>query len=144
MSIPSVKGVEIGLGFEATSLAGSQVHDEIFYDSPGDPLKKRFYRKTNRAGGLEGGLTNGEDLVFRVAVKPIATLMQPLETVDVRTKQAAKAMVERADICVVPAVAVIGEAVAALVLTDAFMHKFSSDNLVEIESNFRAFLEAEY
>jgi chorismate synthase len=144
MSIPSVKGVEIGLGFEAASLTGSQVHDEIFYDSLGDPLKKRFFRKTNRAGGLEGGITNGEDIVVRLAVKPIATLMQPLETVDVRTKQPAEAMVERADICVVPAVAVIGEAVAALVLADAFMHKFGSDNLVEIERNFRAFLEAEY
>jgi len=144
MSIPSVKGVEIGLGFEAASLAGSQVHDEIFYDSLGDSLKKCFYRKTNRAGGLEGGITNGEDVVARVAAKPIATLMQPLETVDVRTKQPAKAMVERADICVVPAVAVISEAVAALVLTDAFMHKFGSDNLKEIERNFRAFLEAEY
>lgn len=144
MSIQSVKGVEIGLGFEAASLAGSQVHDEIFYDSLGDPLKKRFFRKTNRAGGLEGGITNGEDIVARVAIKPIATLRQPLETVDVRTKQPAKAMVERSDICVVPAVAVISEAVAALVLTDAFMHKFGSDNLIEIERNFRAFLEAEY
>jgi chorismate synthase len=144
MSIQSARGVEIGLGFEAATRPGSQVQDEIYFDAKGDQAKKRFYRKTNHAGGIEGGITNGEDVVARVAVKPISTLMRPLDTVDVRTKAPAKAMVERADICVVPAVAVITEAVAASVFADAFLRKFGGDNLVEIERNYRSFLAAEY
>ncbi|MEW5795690.1 MAG: chorismate synthase [Candidatus Zixiibacteriota bacterium] len=144
MSIQSVKGVEIGLGFAASSRRGSTAHDEIFYDPNGDPARKRFFRKTNHAGGLEGGITNGEDVIARVAVKPISTLMQPLQTVDVVTKHPATAMVERTDVCVVPAAAVICEAVAAMVFGEAFLHKFGSDNLVEIERNYRSFLECEY
>jgi chorismate synthase len=144
MSIQSAKAVEIGLGIEAAGRHGSQVQDEIFFDSDGDPAKKRFYRLTNNAGGLEGGITNGEDVVARVAVKPISTLMRPLKTVDVRTKKPARAMMERSDVCVVPAVAVIAEAVAAMVFAEAFLKKFGSDNLTEIEKNYQTFLQEEY
>ena len=144
MSIPSVKGVEIGLGFAVASLPGSRVHDEIFYDPYGAPARKRFHRETNNAGGIEGGITNGEDVVLRLAVKPLSTLNKPLATVDVNTKQPAEAMVERADHCVVPSVAVISEAAAALVLADAFLEKFGSDNLREVETHYRAFLDAAY
>jgi chorismate synthase len=144
MAVPSVKGVEIGLGFAFGSKRGSEVHDEIFYDLHGDPAKKKFYRKTNHAGGLEGGITNGEDIVMRVAGKPISTLNQPLKTIDVKTKEPAEAIVERTDNCVIPALAVICENVAALVLADAFLEKFGADNLAEIERNHKAFLNAEY
>lgn len=144
MSIPSVKGVEIGKGFELAGCRGSEVHDRIFYTSDGDPARKCFYRKTNNAGGLEGGITNGEDIVVRAAAKPISTLNQPLETVDVKTKESAEAMVERTDHCVIPALGVICEAVAALVLVDAFLNKFGSDNMVEIEQNYRAYLKTPY
>ena len=144
MAIQSVKGVEIGLGFTAGAKRGSEVHDEIFYSPDGEPAKKRFYRRTNNAGGIEGGITNGEDIVIRVAGKPISTLNQPLKTVDVVTKEPAEAMVERTDNCVVPALAVICENVAALVLADAFLEKFGADNLAEIERNYQAFLNAEY
>jgi chorismate synthase len=144
MSIPSVKGVEIGLGFQSAGRSGSSVHDEISYDPRGDPAKKRFRRETNNAGGLEGGMTNGEDIVIRVACKPISTLVKPLKTVDVNSKEPGEAAVERADVCVVPAVAVISEAAAALVLADAFLRKFGSDNLREIERNYRGFLDEPY
>ena len=144
MSVHSVKGVEIGMGFGAAAALGSNVHDEIFYDKKGDPRKKNFFRKTNRAGGLEGGMTNGEDLVLRVASKPISTLNQPLKTVDVKSKKAEEAMVERTDNCVVPALGVVCEAVVALVLADAFMHRFGSDNMDQIRRNFQSWLASEY
>jgi len=144
MSIHSVKGVEIGLGFEAARKRGSLVHDEIYLEEDAQPAKKGFYRKTNNAGGIEGGITNGEDVVIRIAAKPISTLNQPLDSVDVVTKEQAKAMVERTDNCVVPALAVICEAVAALVLAEAFLDKFGRDNLTEIERNYEAFLAAKY
>lgn len=144
MAIHSVKGVEIGLGFQAAEMRGSEVHDEIFYNTDGDPVKKKFFRKTNNAGGIEGGITNGEDVIIRVAAKPISSLNRPLTTVDVKTKKPAEAMVERADNCVVPALAVICENVAALVLADAFLDKFGSDNLAETERNYRAFINADY
>lgn len=144
MAIQSVKGVEIGLGFEASGMRGAEVHDEILYDPGGEVAKKKFYRKTNNAGGLEGGVTNGEDIVIRVAGKPISTLNRPLKTVDVKTKEAAEAMVERADNCVVPALAVICENVAALVLAEAFLEKFGADNLAETERNYRSFLNTDY
>ena len=144
MSIQSVKGVEIGLGFEVASRPGSEAHDQIYYEPDSNPARKGFFRKTNRAGGIEGGVTNGEDVIARVAAKPISTLMQPLDTVDVISKQPAKAMVERSDVCVVPAIAVISEAVAALVLTDFFLKKFGSDNMTETERNYQAYLAAEY
>ena len=144
MAIHSVKGVEIGLGFRAAEMKGTEVHDEIFYNPDGDPVKKKFFRKTNNAGGIEGGITNGEDIIIRVAAKPISTLNRPLITVDVKTKKPAEAMVERSDSCVVPALAVICENVAALVLANAFLDKFGSDNLAETERNYQAFLNADY
>jgi len=144
MAIHSVKGVEIGLGFKASTMRGSRVHDQIFYDPYGDPAKKKFHRETNNAGGIEGGITNGEDIVIRVAGKPISTLNRPLKTVDVATKEAGEAIVERTDVCVVPPLAVIGEAVAALVLAGAFLEKFGADNLAETERNYQSFLAAEY
>ena len=141
MSIQSVKGVEVGLGFKAAAMRGSKVHDEIFYNKKGQPQKKNFFRKTNNAGGLEGGITNGEDIILRVASKPLSTLNQPLRTVDVKTKKQAVAMVERTDNCVVPALAVICEAMAAFIICDAFLEKFGCDNLREIESNYKSFLK---
>lgn len=144
MAVHSVKGVEIGLGFKAAEKRGSEVHDEIFYDPDGNPAKKKFYRKTNNAGGLEGGITNGEDIVIRIANKPISTLNQPLHSVDVVTKKEAEAMVERTDNCVVPALGVVCEAVAALVLADVFMGKFGSDNMLEIERNYQSYLDDDY
>lgn len=144
MSIQSVKGVEVGLGFGASALRGSEVHDEIHYDPNGDPRKKKFLRKTNRAGGLEGGMTNGETVVLHVGCKPISTLNQPLKTVDVRSKEAQEAMVERTDNCVVPALGVVGEAAAAFVLADCFLAKFGSDNLEELRRNFDSWLGWEY
>ncbi|MFQ5454361.1 MAG: chorismate synthase [Candidatus Zixiibacteriota bacterium] len=144
MSIPSVKGVEIGLGFKTAGMRGSAVHDEIFYDDDGNLTRKGYYRKTNNAGGIEGGISNGEDIIIRVAGKPISTLNKPLKTVEVHTKKPAEAMVERTDNCIIPALAVIGEAVAALALADVFMQKFSSDNITEIERNYNMYLNTPY
>jgi chorismate synthase len=144
MSVHSVKGVEIGQGFRSAELCGSQVHDQIYYAAGAHPTKKDFYRKTNNAGGLEAGITNGEDLILRVASKPISTLNQPLDSVDVKTKRPAKAMVERTDNCVVPALGVVCEAAVALVVADSFLAKFGSDNLEETERNYRAFLDTPY
>ncbi|MCK4859078.1 MAG: chorismate synthase, partial [Candidatus Omnitrophica bacterium] len=120
MSIPSVKGVEIGLGFKSSQCFGSEVQDEIYYNSE----QKRFYRKTNNAGGLEGGMTNGEPLVLRFALKPIPTLKKPLRSVDIISKKEAKAAVERADTCVVPAAGVVGETVIAFELAKVMQEKF--------------------
>lgn len=144
MSIHSVKGVEVGKGFLAAETRGSQFQDEIFYSAAGDKKKKGFHRTTNNAGGLEGGITNGEDIIVRVANKPISTLNRPLKTVNVETKKQAEAMVERTDNCVVPALAVVCEAVVALVLAEAFLEKFGSDNLAETERNYRKFLDTPY
>ncbi|MBD3256783.1 chorismate synthase [candidate division GN15 bacterium] len=144
MSIQSIKGVEIGDGFASAGRRGSQVHDQIYFEKDASAGSKGFTRRSNNAGGLEGGITNGEDLVIRSAVKPISTLNQPLHTVDVQSKEAAEAMVERTDNCVVPAVGVICEAMAALVLADAFMDKFGADNMKEIERNYQSFLDAQY
>ncbi len=124
MSIPSVKGVEIGLGFESARRTGSQVHDEIYYSNA-----EGFYRKTNNAGGIEGGVTNGCDIILRAAMKPISTLMKPLHSVNIETKGKVSASVERSDVCAVPAGAVIGEAVVALELADAFLEKFGGDSI---------------
>jgi chorismate synthase len=144
MSIPSVKGVEFGLGFEAAGLRGSEVHDEIYYDGQVNTPRKGYYRRGNNAGGIEGGVTNGEDLLMRVASKPVSTLRKPLSTVDIETHETVPAIVERADICVVPAVAVIAENVAAPVLAEAFLKKFGGDNMDEIKNNYEAFLKMSY
>lgn len=139
LSIPAVKGVEIGLGFEAARRTGSAVHDEI-EAAPGNTRMGHVRRKTNRAGGTEGGMTTGEELVIRVAMKPISTLMRPLGTVDVATGQTASAVAERSDVTAVPAMGVIAEAMAAFVLADALLEKFGGDSLGEVRRNLDAYL----
>jgi chorismate synthase len=142
MSIPAVKGVEIGLGFEAARRAGSAVHDPIDPgDDPGD-VRTAFRRRSNNAGGLEGGMTTGEPLVLRVAMKPISTLMTPLPTVDLRTGEPAAAQSERSDVTAVPAMGVIAEALMALVLADAMLEKFGGDSLGEMRRNVEGYLAA--
>lgn len=138
-SIPAVKGVEMGIGFEAARRTGAEVHDEI-EPAPGNPRTGNVRRRTNRAGGLEGGMTTGEPLVLRVAMKPIATLMRPLGTVDTRTGASADAAAERSDVTAVPAMGVIAEAMTALVLADAFAEKFGGDSLSEMRRNHDAYL----
>jgi len=135
MSIHAVKAVAIGAGFEASSLPGSEVHDEISYDRD----KSQFTRATNRAGGLEGGVTNGEELRVRGHLKPISTLRRALRSVDIDTKQEEKAAFERSDITVVPAAGVIGEAMVALTLAAAMREKFSGDSLGEMQRNFEGY-----
>ncbi|MBZ5527934.1 MAG: chorismate synthase [Acidobacteriia bacterium] len=135
MSIQAVKGVEIGAGVAGAASYGSAVQDEIRYD----PGARRFRRPTNRAGGLEGGITNGEDVVVRGHLKPISTLRTPLGTADVNSKEAVKAAYERSDICVVPAAGVVAEAMVALVLADAFLQKFGGDSLGETRRNFEGY-----
>ena len=144
MSIPAVKGVEIGLGFEAARRPGSAVHDPIEAapgDAAGDP-RAGFRRRGNNAGGLEGGMTTGEPLVLRVAMKPISTLMTPLPTVDLRTGAPAAAQSERSDVTAVPAMGVIAEALTALVLADAMLEKFGGDSLGEMRRNVTGYLAA--
>src|SRR3989344_2093063 len=133
MSIPSVKAVEIGEGITNSSKLGSEVHDEIFFSNG------KYHRKTNRAGGIEGGVTNGEDIICRVYHKPISTLGQPLNTVDILTKKPTKALIERSDICVVPRAGVISEAMLAYVLSQAFLEKFGRDSISEIKRNFEGY-----
>ena len=132
MSVQAVKAVEIGAGVAAAGSYGSEVQDEIFYEK----AARRFRRSTNRAGGLEGGITNGEDVVIRGYLKPISTLRQALQTADMVTKEPVSAAYERSDWCVVPAGAVAGEAMIALVLADAFLQKFGGDSLSEMRRNF--------
>ncbi|MBI2957108.1 MAG: chorismate synthase [Acidobacteria bacterium] len=136
MSIPAVKAVEIGSGISNAFAFGSQVHDEILYD----PARRRFTRPSNHAGGLEGGMTNAEDLVLRGYLKPISTLRRPLRSVDLVTKEPVKAAYERSDVCVVPAAGVIGEAMAALELAAAFREKFGGDTLEVARRIFSAYL----
>jgi chorismate synthase len=139
MSIPAVKGVEIGMGFEASRVTGAEVHDEIEM-APGNTRTGNVRRRTNRAGGLEGGMTTGEPLVVRVAMKPISTLMRPLATVDVASGEAAAAVAERSDVTAVPAMGVIAEAMLAFVLADAFLEKFGGDSLGETRRNHDAYI----
>ena len=139
MSIPAVKGVEIGMGFAAAAATGAAVHDEM------DPAPERtiaggVLRRTNRAGGLEGGMTTGEPLVVRVAMKPISTLMKPLATVDVATGERAQATAERSDVTAVPAMGVIAEAMLAIVLAQALLEKFGGDSLREVRHNYDGYL----
>ena len=135
MSIHAVKAVAIGAGFEASSLPGSEVHDEISYDD----RAKQFARATNRAGGLEGGVTNGEEIRVRGHLKPISTLRRALRSIDIDTKQEEKAAFERSDITVVPAAGVIGEAMVALTLAAAMREKFGGDSLAETKRNFEGY-----
>jgi chorismate synthase len=137
MSIPAVKAVEIGAGVRAAGLPGSKVHDEITYRSE----EKEFARLSNRAGGLEGGITNGEELRVRGFLKPISTLRRPLRSVDIETKEESPASFERSDVTAVPAAGVIGEAMVALVLTEAMREKFGGDSLSEMRRNFEGYRE---
>jgi chorismate synthase len=139
MSIPAVKGVEIGMGFQAARVHGSEVHDEISL-APGRIRAGNVRRASNNAGGLEGGMTTGEPLVVRVAMKPISTLMRPLGTIDVATGDAASATAERSDVTAVPAMGVIAEAMLALVLADAMLEKFGGDSLPEVQRNLDGYL----
>jgi chorismate synthase len=148
MSIQAMKGVEVGLGFEMARRRGSQVHDEIFFDptkdvAEGTPriVPTGFYRGSNNSGGTEGGMTNGAPLIVRVAMKPISTLMSPLQSVDLRSKEPADASVERSDVCAAPAAAVVGESVVAFEIAKAFLEKFGGDSLREIRRNFENYLE---
>jgi len=137
MSIPAVKAVEIGAGVDVSRSTGSQVHDEIGYD----PAARSFTRPTNRAGGIEGGITNGEEVRISGHLKPISTLRQPLASVDVVTKEESAAAFERSDIVAVPAAGVIGEAMVAIVLADAAREKFGGDSLAEVKRNFEGYLD---
>jgi len=136
MSIQAIKGVEIGLGFEASKRFGSQVHDEIGWEK-----NKGFYRYSNNLGGTEGGITNGMPVVVRVAMKPIPTLKNPLRSVDINTKEELSAGKERTDVVAVPAASVVGEAMLAIVLADAFLEKFGGDFMEEIKERFEIYLK---
>jgi chorismate synthase len=148
MSIQAIKGVEIGLGFEMARRRGAEVHDEIFFD-PSKMVTEAtprieptgFYRGSNNSGGTEGGMTNGAPLVLRVAMKPISTLMSPLQSVDLRSKQPMDASVERSDVCAAPAAAVVGESVVAFQLAKSFLEKFGGDSFREIKRNYECYLE---
>ena len=137
MSIQAMKGVEIGMGFESAQRFGSEVHDDIY---PSE-IRPGFERKTNNAGGLEGGITNGQPVILRVAMKPIATLYQPRHSVDILTKEPFEATVERSDVCTVPAAGVVGEAVIAYEMANAMLEKFSGDSVDEMKRNFAAYQE---
>ncbi len=162
MSIQAIKGVEVGLGFEISRMFGSEVMDEIFYEAkskeqvpPHPPLAKGgnvggniseigitgFYRKTNYAGGIEGGVTNGMPIILRAAMKPIPTLKRPLHSVDIITKEPVEAAYERSDVCAVPAAGVIGEAMVALTIADAFLEKFGGDSITETKHNYDSYIE---
>jgi len=136
MSIQAIKGVEIGDGFTTATRRGSQAHDEIDMTSEG------IKRRTGRAGGTEGGMSTGEPLRVRIAMKPISTVPKALDTVDVATKEAAKAINQRSDVCAVPAAGVVGEAMMALVLAEALLEKFGGDSLQEVQRNIRGYLDS--
>jgi chorismate synthase len=147
MSIQAIKGVEVGLGFEMSSKFGSEGMDEIFYRAKSKEQRAKsentiwgFYRKTNNAGGVEGGMTNGMPVILRAAMKPIPTLRKPLRSFDIITKKPIQAAYERSDICAVPAAAVIGEAMAALTVADAFLEKFGGDSLTEVKRNYTSYI----
>ncbi|MGH7883785.1 MAG: chorismate synthase [Candidatus Dormibacteraceae bacterium] len=136
MSIHAVKGVEVGAGFAGAAWPGSKFHDQITYQ------EGNFHHLSNRAGGLTGGISNGEPIDLRLALKPISTMKTPLQSVDLQTKEPVRAHYERSDICVVPAAGVIGEAMLALVLAEAFLEKFGGDSMGEIERNLKGYREA--
>ncbi len=134
MSIQAIKGVEIGEGFGYASLPGSQAHDEMFLDE-----QNRIYRKTNHAGGLEGGMTNGEELVIRACMKPIPTLMKPLNSVDIGSREPVLASKERSDVCAVSAASVVGEAMVAFTLAAEIIETFGGGSLTDIKRNIAAY-----
>lgn len=136
-SIQAIKGCEFGMGFETARRPGSGVHDEIVFDAAGG-----FNRSSNNAGGLEGGVTNGQPVIVRAAMKPLSTLRTPLRSVDLATKETVEAVVERSDVCAVPAAGIVGEAMMAIVLADAFLEKFGGDSLEEVRRNYRAYQDS--
>jgi chorismate synthase len=144
MGTQAIKGVEIGLGFEAARLPGSQVHDEIFFDRQrlADGAHTGFYRQTNNAGGIEGGMTNGEEIVVRAAMKPIPTLYKPLRSVDILSKEPFEAAIERSDVCAVPAASVVVEAAVAIEVAAAVCEKLAGDSLLELRRNLASYLQA--
>lgn len=135
MSIQAVKGVSFGSGFDAAKARGSMVHDEVFYDK-----KRGFYRTTNNAGGVEGGMTNGGAVVMQAVMKPISTLTSPLSSVNLKTKRPVKATVERSDVCAVPAAGIVGEAMVAIELASAMIEKFGGDSIREMKRNYEGFV----
>jgi chorismate synthase len=137
MSIPSVKAVEIGNGIAGAAMFGSEFQDEIIYKG------NRFTRKTNNMGGIEGGMSNGEDIICRVYHKPLSTLGAPGKTVDIATRRPAPATVERSDVCAVPRAGVISEAMLAIVLGEAMMEKFGGDHIEEMKRNFNSFIKSQ-
>lgn len=137
ISLQAVKGVEFGMGFQAARVRGSELHDEIGYDRE----ERRFTRHSNNSGGTEGGMSTGEPLRVRVAFKPLSTLMQPLQSADIRTKVQTLGTVERSDVCAIPAAAVISEAVVAFEIAAAFLDKFGGDSLAEVTRNYQGYLE---
>jgi chorismate synthase len=139
MSIPAIKAVGIGRGPAVAEIPGSRVHDQILPADPGQDAPFRITRPTNNAGGLEGGVTNGEDVRVTAYMKPISTLMKPLRSVDLTTMTESPAAVERSDVCAVPAAAVVGEAMVAFVLADALIEKFGGDSIEELVANWDAF-----
>lgn len=145
MGTQAIKGVEIGMGFEMAKRRGSEVMDEIFYRSQKQKklidLAGGFYRKTNNAGGIEGGVSNGMPIIIRAVMKPIPTLRNPLSSVDIVTKKRFSAAYERSDVCAVPAASVIGEAVTALAIADSFLEKFGGDSMAEIRRNYEGYLK---
>jgi chorismate synthase len=156
MSIQAIKGVEIGLGFEMGRRFGSEVMDEIFYNRKTSGVKREmiektpsglrftprgFYRETNNAGGIEGGMTNGMPVILRAAMKPIPTLRKPLRSIDLLTKEPIAAAYERSDVCAAPAASVIGEAMVALTIADAFLEKFGGDSMAETKRNYDSYME---
>ncbi len=141
MSIPGVKAVEIGEGVEVSEKQGSDVHDEIFAQEEPRKNSFRYYRKTNRAGGIEGGVTNGEEVIIRAYIKPIPTLINSLRSIDFATKKETKAIYQRSDICVVPAASIVGEAAADWEIAVAFLEKFGGDSLIEIKENYKNYKE---
>jgi len=140
LSIHAMKGVELGLGFASAGRRGSEVHDEIDRDDAAR-LRGGYARRSNRAGGLEGGMTTGEPLVARVAMKPLSSLRRPLDSVDVRTGEPAKAIRERSDVCAVPAAGIVGEAMVALVLADAWLEKFGGDSVEDTRTALERYLD---
>ena len=136
LSIQAIKAVAIGDGYEVAGLPGSQAHDEIFFDE-----ERGYYRETNRAGGLEGGMTTGDPLVVRGSMKPLPTLTKPLRSVDIATHEPAEALRERTDSCTVPAAGVVGEAMVAFVLADAYRRKFGGDHIDDVRGAVAAYRE---
>jgi len=137
MSIPGVKAVEIGNGIEISKQRGSKVHDEIFLSENEQKTPFKYYRKKNNAGGIEGGISNGEEIFLKAYFKPIPTLLSPLDSVDIKTGKKSKAMYQRSDICVVPAASVVGEAMVDWEIAAAFLEKFGGDSLRETENNYK-------